>query len=84
MVPPDDIAVRYTAAILPGDHSRKEIKPKEGKKYGFMVCTMINALNSAAVYYKDQHCEKGSANYSYSYTFFEDMLMPEERANIKQ
>lgn len=81
MVPPDDIAVRYSAAIMPGDGSRKDLNPKMVKKHAFMVCTMINALNSAAVYYKDHHCEKGSANYDYTYTFHEDMLMPEEKGS---
>jgi hypothetical protein len=77
-VPPDDIAVRYNSTILP-DGQRKDVKPKEVKKYAFMLCTMIEALNAAARYYKDNHCEKGSANYEYSYTFHDDMLMPEEK-----
>lgn len=40
-----------------------------------MVCAMIKALNEAAVYYKDHHCDKATANYDYTYTFFENMTV---------
>jgi hypothetical protein len=63
---------------MPGDQSRKEIKPKQIKESAFMVCAMIDALNAAAKYYKDQHCDYATANYNYSYTFFADMSLPED------
>jgi hypothetical protein len=81
-VPPADLALKYTYAIMPGDNSRKDLKPKHVKEYVFMVCAMIEALNSAARYYKDQHCEKKNANYDYSYTFFSDMSLPEDNMTI--
>ncbi|KAL3902622.1 MAG: hypothetical protein SGILL_010760 [Bacillariaceae sp.] len=65
---------------MPGDNSRKDLKPKHVKEYTFMLCAMIDALNSAAKYYKDKHCDKKTANYDYSYTFFSDMSLPEDNA----
>lgn len=77
-IPPADIALKYQSAITPGDKERKDIKAKQVKYYAFMVCAMIDALNSAAKYYKDHHCDSRSANYNYTYTFHKDMRMPEE------
>ncbi|MCU0649933.1 MAG: hypothetical protein MUF00_18220 [Gemmatimonadaceae bacterium] len=71
-----------TYAIMPGDNSRKDLKPKHVNKYVFMICTMIDALNLAARYYEDQHCEKEKANYDYSYTFFSHMSLPEDNMTI--
>ena len=51
---------------------------KHVKFNAFMVCAMISALNEAAVYYKDHHCDKATANYNYTYTFFDDMSLPED------
>ncbi|KAG7354688.1 hypothetical protein IV203_004044 [Nitzschia inconspicua] len=76
-IPPADLALRYDYAIMPGDGSRKALKPKHAKEEVFMLCAMIDALNSAAKYYKDKHCDK--ANYEYSYTFFDDMSLPEDK-----
>lgn len=76
-MPPKDLATKYTSAILP-DGSRKDFKPHQAKEQAFMVCTMIKALNDAAIYYKDHHCDKETANYDYSYTFHPDMTMPED------
>lgn len=77
LMPPEDLATQgYTSAILP-DGSRKEFsKSTHVLEEAFMICTMIRALNDAAVYYKDHHCDKGIANYDYSYTFNQDMAMP--------
>jgi len=77
-VPPDDLALKYTSAVMPGDGSLKEINPKQVKENAFMVCAMIDALNAAAKYYKDHHCDKETANYEYSYVFHKDMKMPSE------
>ena len=76
--PPDDLASKYTSSILPGQNEVKEIRPKQSKEYAFMVCAMIDALNAASKFYKDNHCKDGSANYDYSYTFHSDMRMPNE------
>jgi hypothetical protein len=78
MRPPDDVAVKYQAAILPDGGERKELKPKNVKQEAFVTCTMIDALNEAAIYYKDHHCDKETANYEYSYSFHADMNMPED------
>mmetsp|Transcript_12848 Transcript_12848/g.32359 ORF Transcript_12848/g.32359 Transcript_12848/m.32359 type:complete len:534 (-) Transcript_12848:95-1696(-) len=77
MRPPDDIALKYTSAILPGKGELKELNPKHVKEYAFMTCALIDALNSASKYYKDQHCG-GNANYNYTYVFHDDMRMPNE------
>ena len=82
MRPPDDIAVRYISAILPNDKlERKDMKPNTVRQEAMVLCAMIDALNEAAIYYKDHHCAKETANYEYSYTFHDDMLMPEEKDN---
>jgi hypothetical protein len=77
-VPPGDLALKYTYGILPGDGARRNFEPKEAKANAFMVCAMIDALNAAAIFYKQQHCDKESANYEYTYTFFSDMNLPED------
>lgn len=77
-VPPGDIALRYKRGINPNGFKIKGLKPKHVVESGFAVCAMINALNAAAVYYKENHCDKATANYSYSYTFFDDMFMEED------
>jgi len=78
MPPPDDVALRYTTAIAPGGNVPKELKPKQIKENAFMVCAMIDALNAASKFYKDQHCKEGTGNYNYTYVFHDDMRMPDE------
>lgn len=43
-----------------------------------MVCQMIPALNDAATYFKDHHCDKATANYEQSYIFHDNMDIEEE------
>ena len=78
MQPPDDLASKYNTSILPETTIIKEWKPKQAKEEAFMICAMIDALNAASTFYKDQHCKNGSGNYNYSYVFHEEMRMPEE------
>ena len=78
MPPPDDAAMKYTSAIKPDTGEIKEWKPKQAKEYAFMVCSMIDALNAASKFYKDQHCKDGTGNYNYTYVFHDDMRMPDE------
>lgn len=76
VMPPEDLATQgLTKAILP-DGSNKELKSVHAKEQAFMICTMIRALNEAAIYYKDNHCDRETANYDYSYTFHKNMTMP--------
>lgn len=81
-IPPADIALRYDYAILPDNNERKDLKEKGVKQEAFMVCAMIDALNAAAYYYKDQHCHRVTANYNYSYVFFDDMSLPEDNKKL--
>jgi hypothetical protein len=74
-VPPADIALKYTEAIYPGGRVHEWSNQKQIKGNAFMICTMINALNEAAVYYKNHHCDMATANYEYSYVFHKNMTM---------
>lgn len=78
VMPPDDLAtLGYTSAIL-FDGSRQNFgQPALVWREAFMICTMIQALNDAAIYYKNHHCDKGTANYNYTYKFFDNMTMPD-------
>lgn len=76
-VPPDDVALQYNAALTP-DGRYKELPPNAVKKEAFMLCVMIKALNEAAIYYKQNHCDGETANYEYSYTFHKNMTMPDK------
>ena len=78
--PPDDLASKYTSAILPWGKGDKvvELTRAKAKQHAYFLCALIDAVNAASKFYKDQHCEKGSANYEYSRVFHEDMRMPNE------
>jgi hypothetical protein len=78
-VPPPDIGVKYNYRISL-ETRKKETMGDRGVKYNaFMLCTVIRALNDAAIYYKDHHCDKATANYERTYTFFNDMSTPEDK-----
>ena len=77
-VPPPDVGLKYNYHISPGDGSRKELSERGRKYHAFMLCTLIPALNDAATHFKDHHCDKETANYKQTYTFFEDMSTPED------
>ncbi|CAJ1891238.1 unnamed protein product [Cylindrotheca closterium] len=76
--PPADVAIKYTKSIYPNKEVKKMNK-KERKESAFMVCSMISALNEAAIYYKDNNCDKATANYNYTFTFFKDMRTDEDK-----
>jgi hypothetical protein len=77
VMPPEDLATQgHTSAILPDGSLKQFSKSSDVQEEAFMVCTMIRALNEAAIYYKDHHCDKDAANYEFSYTFHENMTMP--------
>lgn len=70
--------MKYTKSIYPNKEVNK-LTQKQRKESAFMVCSMISALNEAAVYYKDNHCDKATANYNYTFTFFKDMKTDEDK-----
>jgi peptidyl serine alpha-galactosyltransferase len=76
-LPPDDVALKYDFAITP-DGDRKNYNGYHAKDHAFMVCQMIPALNDAATYFKDHHCDKATANYEQSYVFHDNMDIEEE------
>jgi len=56
-----------------GDGSVAQWDPKEDdiKRYrnAFMVCSLFPAINAAATFYKDQHCDKDDPNTVYDLTY---------------
>jgi hypothetical protein len=80
-VPPPDIGLKYDYQIPPGRDGSKgqqEMTKYHRKHLAFMICVLIPALNDAATYFKDHHCDKKTANYERTYTFFKDMSTPED------
>jgi hypothetical protein len=77
-VPPPDVGIKYDYQILPSDGSRRQVSERDRKYHAFMLCALIPALNDAATYFKDHHCDKETANYEQTYTFFNDMSTPED------
>jgi hypothetical protein len=65
-VPPPDVGLKYDYQIAP----RVQLSERARKYHAFMLCTLIPALNDAATYFKDHHCDKETANYKRTYTFF--------------
>mmetsp|Transcript_2505 Transcript_2505/g.3511 ORF Transcript_2505/g.3511 Transcript_2505/m.3511 type:complete len:334 (+) Transcript_2505:91-1092(+) len=66
--PPNDIAVTTNYSkwgngeihIWDGNNGNK----KEYRyQHAYMICSIIDFINEAATYYRDNHCEKGTANY---------------------
>ena len=87
-LPPPNIGVKYTYGLSPGDPSnrrapqpgdRREYREHTRKYYAFMVCTLIPALNDAAIYFKDHNCKTATANYDKTYVFFDDMTTEEDQ-----
>mmetsp|Transcript_3551 Transcript_3551/g.9794 ORF Transcript_3551/g.9794 Transcript_3551/m.9794 type:complete len:634 (+) Transcript_3551:92-1993(+) len=54
--PPFDLLTRYKAAYWPPTGPRKTEIPRDAQRHAFGACTMIHALNEAATYYKQHHC----------------------------
>ena len=82
-VPPEDVALKYTKSTYPNKEVNK-LDPRQRKASAFMVCSMIHALNEAAAYYKDHHCDKATANYNYTFTFFKKMWTDEDGPKPKK
>lgn len=72
--PPHDVMDRYEAAVFPGNNL-KEWKPVDKKRNAFVICYILPALNAAATYYKQQHCDQQTANYDKSLIFFKSLDM---------
>ena len=70
--PPKDIGLKYNFFIKPGGKPYGEkinIGSTVAKREQFMICQIIARMNDAAMWYKDQTCEKGKANYEKSFIF---------------
>ena len=71
--PPKDIKQwQYYYFIRPGGNpygKKEKMTPKTAKREQFMICQITTRLNDAAIWYKNQTCEKGKANYDKSWIF---------------
>ena len=80
LTPPEkDSATRYTYAERPPpdrgashDMFVKNVTKKEAKREAFMLCGMIDAVNSASKYYKSQYCGGRDTVFDETYNFFDD------------
>mmetsp|Transcript_25596 Transcript_25596/g.55060 ORF Transcript_25596/g.55060 Transcript_25596/m.55060 type:complete len:535 (+) Transcript_25596:178-1782(+) len=76
--PPKDIGSQYDFYIKPGGKpygTKERLSKTVVKREQFIICQMIARLNDAATWFKDQTCEKGTANYEKSF-FFHHSLDP--------
>jgi hypothetical protein len=65
-VPPEDIAVQYSGYLFPNLQERMNYtNDRPIKQHGFMTCTLIDAFNEVADYYKRSHCEDPNLNKTY-------------------
>jgi hypothetical protein len=64
--PPKDINQwKYDFFIRPGGvpyGTKEKLDPKTAKREQFMICQIIARLNDAAMWYRNQTCEKGKVN----------------------
>jgi hypothetical protein len=61
--PPQDLAVRYGNFGIMPNGNRKEWAEEHTKRHAFVLCYVIPALNAAATYYKQHHCDTATANF---------------------
>jgi len=63
LTPPDDLGILYDYRIPPpspghregGD--KKNLAPKQVKRETFMLCYLIQAMNEASTFYKEENCD---------------------------
>jgi len=70
--PPKDIGEKFDFYVKPGGvpyGTKEHLRPQVVKREQFMVSQMIQRLNDAAIWYKSQTCEEGTANYEKSFIF---------------
>ena len=72
-VPPNDIALKYDYAIQPGSGEKKEMNKEVAKRNAFMLCKFIPALNEAARFYKEHHCQDDPPNMEETLIFHNSM-----------
>jgi|AntRauTorckE5430_2_1112549.scaffolds.fasta_scaffold03231_3 hypothetical protein len=59
--PPSNIVLETDFKHPPGG-ARTDLDTKMGQREGFMVCSIIGALNDAARFFKTNHCDAGNTN----------------------
>lgn len=77
--PPNNIGTQFNYFVAPPPASGKEkdnpekktFTPKQAKREAFMLCGMIDAVNDAAIYYKQHNCD-GKGNFNETYTIRND------------
>ena len=66
--PPHDILVTHKSGFFPGG-GEKQFDDKRARAHGFMICHLLAALNEAATYFKQKHCDQATANYNKNAVF---------------
>jgi peptidyl serine alpha-galactosyltransferase len=66
--PPIDALTQYDYALYPNNDRKMMTNVEHKKRYAFMTCYILPAMNAAATYYKQHHCDDATnvANYSKS------------------
>jgi len=73
--PPRNFVEGRNYMIYPRRKARKDFKNlRLTRRMAFSVCHIIKAVNEAAIYFKQQHCDS-QANFNKTFTFFENMEM---------
>jgi hypothetical protein len=77
--PPLDVAVQYDFGVRPWQAVEIWRHPHVAKRHGFMLCTLIDALNDAAMFFKQHNCPAGTANMVKNFTFFNESMVVEQK-----
>jgi peptidyl serine alpha-galactosyltransferase len=66
--PPADLLSKFSEGRYPGGDVAK-MDGKLAKYNAFAICHMIRALNQAGAYYRQNHCDVGTANFNKTLVF---------------
>jgi len=89
---PENLATLYDFTIDPDTHLRKNLtggggvftKQEHINRMAFLFCEQAAALNRAALYYKQQHCQEGEYNTAKTMIFHDSLEVTEqERTNYE-
>jgi hypothetical protein len=67
-VPEKELAAKYNSSVTP-NWQYNAIPAAERKRHAFLLCNIIRALNEAATYWKQQHCNPAAANFHKNFVF---------------
>lgn len=81
-VPPKDIAVKYDYYIFPNGERMDYKSETSIKQHGFMTCTLIDALNEVAEYFKRNHCTDRPPNLEKTLIFHNESQFVELEGSV--